>query len=56
MLELDISEKHKFMQQFNRWNFFYKKRDADTFQAAFRTPVRNLTEFKFFNIHTRLVV
>lgn len=56
MLELDISEKHKFMQQLNRWNFFYKKRDADTFQAAFRTPVRNLTEFKFFNIHTRLVV
>lgn len=32
MLELDISEKHKFMQQFNRWNFFYKKRDADTFR------------------------
>lgn len=56
MLELYISEKHKFMQQFNQWNFFYKKRDADTFQAAFRTPVRNLTEFKFFNIHTRLVV
>lgn len=32
MLELDISEKHKFMQQLNRWNFFYKKRDADTFR------------------------
>lgn len=44
MLELDISEKHKFMQQLNRWNFYYKKRDADTFQAAFRTPVRNLTD------------